>query len=150
MEMDVVFKLSQRLVIDTPNWAQDWAERLMASEMPVLGRSCGFHHWAIRTEAVGMKVLEWARPEILTHLTPRSVRWPVEMIIWDDIRDKLGGKMLEWSLLSYSRPQKAPGYLFREANTAAEYEELAARIGVTLPEPITTEASTNVSDYTIG
>jgi hypothetical protein len=72
------------------------------------------------------------------------------MIIWDDIRDKLGGKMLEWSLLSYSRPQKAPGYLFREANTAAEYEELAARIGVTLPEPITTEASTNVSDYTIG
>lgn len=148
--LDVVFKLSQRFIIDTPLWAQTWGGRLMASDLPVLGRGCEYHKWEIRTEAVGLKISAWSSPEVMAHLTPRQVNWPVEQIIWDDVRDRLGGKMLEWSLLSKARPLKASGYLFREANTSAEYASIARRLGTSLSEPVTTECSTRTPNYVTG
>ena len=148
--LDVVFKLSQRFILDTPLWAQKWGEQLMASDLPVLGRGCEYHKWQIRTEAVGLKISAWRHPEIMAHLTPRQVKWPVEQILWDDVRYRLGGKMLEWSLLSKARPLKAPGYVFREANTTAEYAAVARRVGASLLEPITTECSTRTAKYLTG
>jgi hypothetical protein len=128
--LDFVFKLSHRFVIDTPQWAQGGAQTLLASGLSTLGRSCTYHHWHIRTEAVGMRVDRWHRPDILCHLTPRRISWPTEMVIWDDIRDRLEGTLCEWALMSPARPVAKSGVYFREANSPQQYRELALRLGM--------------------
>lgn len=126
---DVVFKLSTRLVVDTPNWVKETATRLMQSDHQVAGTKCGFHGF-LRLEAIGLKIAAWNRPDILAHLTPRRIAWPTEQVIWDDIRDRFASRMLPLSWMSEARPHKKDGVLFREANSEADYRALAERVGL--------------------
>lgn len=128
--LDVVFKLSQRYVIDVPNWDQNSARLLLDSGLSTLGRRCAFHGFDLRTEAVGMRIDRWHRPDILAHLTPRRVAWAAEGVLWDDVRDRLEGRLCEWPLMSPARPHAAPGVLFRESNAPREYADLAERLGL--------------------
>lgn len=147
--LDVVFKLSQRYVIDIPNWAGDWANHLLQSELSTLGRGCPFHGFPIRTEAVGLRVDRWNRPDILAHLTPRRVNYALEHVLYDDIRDRLEGKLCDWPLMSDSRPQAAPGVLFRESNGQDDYIRLAAKYGFNW-KTVDTRDSNQMEHYRIG
>jgi hypothetical protein len=147
--LDVVFKLSQRYVIDIPNWAVDGANRLWESGLSTLGRACAFHRFPIRTEAVGLRVDRWNRPDILAHLTPRRINYAFEQVLFDDIRDRLEGKLCDWPLMSDARPHAAPGVLFRESNSQDDYIRLAAKYGFKW-KSVDTRDSNQMEDYRIG
>lgn len=147
--LDVVFKLSQRYVIDVPGWAGAWARRLWDSGLSTLGRGCPFHHYPLRTEAVGLRVDRWSRPDILGHLTPRRISYPLELVLYDDVRDRLEDRLCDWELMSDARPHAAPGVLFREANRPEEYIRLAAKYGMSWHEADTRD-STAMANYQMG
>lgn len=130
LEMDVVFKLSQRCIIDKHEWHREAVEILMKSDCCLLGKPCAVHRWAVRTESIGLKIAEWYRWDILAHLTPREIAWPVEQVLWDDMRDRLGERMVPWPILSDARPHQAPCVLFREANAPEDFRRLAFSLGV--------------------
>jgi hypothetical protein len=125
--LDVLYKLSQRCVIDIPNWDQTSAAYLCESNCGVLGRNCSYHGWAIRTEMVGMSVRKWYTPEILHNLFPKNLDRGVEYVIEDILKTKFHNQMLPWTIMSPARPQKAPGILFREANSDDDYKTLAVK-----------------------
>lgn len=129
-QMQVVYKISQRFIIDLPNWHTEGACLLVESGKPLLGRDCTRHHWHVRTEACGLLVCAWHQPAILNHLTPRPVGWPTEQVLHDDLRDRLGGELYPWPIMSDARNKPAPGILFREANRPDEYASLAMRLGM--------------------
>ena len=128
--IDVLAKLSQRLLIDIPDWLDDWAAKLIESNLAVAGRGCSAHGWKVRTEAMLLRVEAWYQPGILAHFTPRRIDTPTEHVVWDAIQQSFGGEMLDWSILSPARPQPVPGIYFREANTAADYAIVARRFGL--------------------
>ena len=145
----VVFKLSQRFVIDIPNWAEDSAALLLDSGLSTLGRGCAYHGFQLRTEAVGLRIDRWNRPDILAHLTPRPINWAAEMVLYDDVRDRLENRLCEWPLMSPARPHTAPNVLFRESNTPEDYIHLAARFGMRW-EHFDTRDSNQMENYKIG
>lgn len=126
---DVVFKLSTRLIVDTPNWVKDTALSLMQSDYQVAGNKCQFHGF-LRLEAIGIKIAAWNQPDILAHLTPRRIAWPTEQVVWDDIRDRFNSRMMPLGWMSDARPQQKAGVLFRESNGPEDYSALAAKIGL--------------------
>ncbi len=130
MGLDVVFKLSQRYVINCPNWIEDSARQLIQSGRATLGRPCAHGGWPIRTEAVGLYVPTWHRPDVLAHLTPRRVDWPTELIIWDDIVDRLDGQLQPWNMVTEGRFTPTPHALFHYANTPQDYARLAEELGM--------------------
>jgi hypothetical protein len=148
--LDVVFKLSQRFIFRRTDWAREAAALLMNSDATTLGRGCSTHGWFLRTEAFGMKISDWFRGDILSHLTPRRTGTACEVVVADDILDRLGGRMLEWEWLSPGRGIPSEWYLFREANSSEEYRQLADQLGVELDTPVPTRDSNQMNDYCIG
>ena len=149
-KLEVVFKLSQRCIFDTPRWAQKSALELIKSGRSTLGRDCTFHHWKIRTESIGLKINDWYRPDIMAHLTPRKIGCATENVIWDDIKERLGGSVACWSLMSPARNEKQAGVLFREANTVDEYYQLGRRLGITVDGSLNTVTSPAQPGYVLG
>jgi len=148
--LDVLVKLSQRYIIDVPRWHELLCDELKASGLATIGHDCQSHGWAIRTECFGMLVNRWTCPEIMAHLTPRRISWPVEQFVFDDVRDRLDGKIHQWSLMSKGRGVRAPGMLFREANAIEDYVDLAARLNVQLGLDMHTTSSEYAPNYLMG
>jgi hypothetical protein len=132
-QLDVVFKLSQRYIINRPDWVDQSARELAASGCATLGQPCLDGGWPVRTEAVGLFVPAWHRPDVLAHLTPRRVSWPTELIIWDDIIDRLDGRLCPWKLVTEGRFTASPQSLFHVANTRQDYQRLAQELGMSGP-----------------
>ncbi len=128
--LDVVFKLSQRYIIDHANWAAESASELLQSGLATLGQSCAHAGWPLRTEAVGLYVPAWHRADVLGHLTPRRVEWPTEFIIWDDIVDRLDGCFHPWKLVTEGRFTACSRVLFHTSNTPQDYQRLAKQLGM--------------------
>jgi hypothetical protein len=131
--LQVVFKLSQRYVINHPEWIDKSACDLVESGSATLGRSCADGGWPIRTEAVGLFVPAWHQPGVLSHLTPRRVQWPTELIVWDDIIDRLDGRLHPWELVTEGRSRPSPRALFHYANSPQDYQRLARELGMSSP-----------------
>lgn len=130
--LDYFAKISQRFIVDIPNWLNDGCEKLHASGMVVAGKPCPQHWFPIRTESLLLKTSAWHRPDILAHLTPREIAIAFELVIWDDITQRFGGKMFPWDILSSDRHVPAHGILFRAANKPDEYKKLAEKYGMFL------------------
>lgn len=131
-QLDIVFKLSQRFIFDTPNWAYQWAEILKNSPYATLGHGCLKYNWKVRTEAMGFKVDAWSEPKLLSKLTPRSLGIYCEKLVELLLNDHFGGELYQWGILSSARNLPKDGYLFREANTPDDYKKLAERLGLSL------------------
>jgi hypothetical protein len=132
-QLDVVFKLSEACIINHPNWVDESAHELVRSGLATLGQPCKDEGWPIRTEAVGLLIAAWYRPDILAHLTPRPVNWPAELILWDDIRERLDGRIRPWHLLTEGRLATTSRALCRTANTPQDYQRLAEELGMSRP-----------------
>jgi hypothetical protein len=151
MGLSFLAKLSQRCMIDRNAWLHSACRVLHESGEPLLGRSCSADGWNVRTEAIVLNVDQWHRPDILAHLTPRRIGWAVEMVLWDDVRDRLGGKMAEWDLLSPSRYLTASDVYFRGANRPSDFERLARRVGLTYTaSDFDTRPSDQQQEYLLG
>ena len=143
-------KLSQRFIITIPNWLQKATHQLMATPFPLMGKACSHHGWKLRTEAMVLKTEAWYRPDVLAHLTPRPFHWAFEDVLWHDVRDRLGGKMLSWDILADARPHRAPGILFREANSPREYRALAAQFKIPWDRGFSCLDSNRMKNYRLG
>jgi hypothetical protein len=148
--LEVLVKLSQRYIVDRPHWTELLLHELTVSGLSTIGRSCARWGWDLRTECVGMRVDRWHRPDVLAHLFPRRVEWAAEMVVFDDVRDRLEGRIHPWSLMSPARCEPIEGMLFREANPPADYQALADRLGVRLEEDFHCIDSTATAGYRPG
>jgi len=150
MGFDILFKISQRLIFDVPDWVNKSAKELINSGQKTLGKGCTQDPWQIRTESVGMLVSAWSKPTILTHLTPRPIQVPPEIVLYDDIRDRLNNSLSRWSLMSDSRYVRKEGVFFRATHSIQDYQNLATRLGVTLQGELTCQASEQMPNYRRG
>ncbi|WP_157469282.1 hypothetical protein [Gemmata sp. SH-PL17] len=137
--LEVVAKVSQRMVFTGAYWLQDGARELLASGLPVASRaSSGAPRWPLRTEAALLDVGAWHRPGVLGRCAPgaywgrRDGGFPAEAAVLELVRELLGGVYWPWPALPVDR-RAGGAFLWHESHAADEYRALAARFGVALP-----------------
>lgn len=155
-KLDALFKLSFRYVIDIPNWIQDWLDDFWKSGWATSSQSCreGNSYFEIRSECMAMDVHKWHNKEILNHVRPRILslvegKWGIaaESVLWDDIRDRLDGRLHKCKLFGEDRFQKHPNQLWHCANSKEEYQLLFDREGVTMDKNFTCQGWVFSGDY---
>ena len=148
--LDILFKLSQRLIFDHPDWVNQSVRELVQSGARTFGKGCTQDPWRLRTESVGILVQAWSKPSILTHLTPRPIQVPPEIVLYDDVRDRLGNSLANWSLMADSRYVRKEDVLFRATHSASDYQNLADRLGIAIQGDLNCQASEQMSNYRRG
>lgn len=165
--LDVVVKLSQRLLPMMAGWATDSARELLgtgsgpADVLPVAtARSDGpdgdpeTGGWPLRTDCLVLAVARWT-PDVLRALTPLdpAAGWRswegryAECVVADLLRERLGGVYWPLSWLHTRRDTPGRGYLWHQSHGRADYERAAADVGLELPPKFTTAASGEMEDY---
>lgn len=138
----VVAKLSQRFLIDRPNWLQDGARDLLASGLPLASRrATGVSVFDLRTEACLLDTARWAHAAVLARTAPRRYWADVptgiaaERVIFRVLEDLLGGHYWPWAaVLGEERVVRDfPDVLWHDNTPAAAYHATAAAHGVALP-----------------
>ena len=147
---EVLFKLSQRLVIDRAGWLTEALQELDDADAPVLGKACEYHGWRVRTESIGLRVAPFLRDDILSQLVPRPLECFVEQIFGTILQKSLGDRLAPWSILSTSRNIAAPGLLFRATHTPDDYRALARRLGMSADHPFTCARAKTLPNYQPG
>lgn len=136
--IDVLVKLSQRFVLDIPDWIHLTAKAMRqtgaatCSRHCFYGRSTRFH---LRTEFLALDVARWARPDVLHALTPRPLGFAAEDLI-DRCRQAVdGGAFLASPLFGEDRHADYPGIAWHdvlpEEVPVARYAAMFAKYGVT-------------------
>ena len=144
---DVLFKLSQRLVIDRAGRLEEALVELDAADAPVLGKACEYHGWRVPTESIGLRVAPFFQDAILSQLVPRPLECFVEQIFGTLLQKSLGDRLANWSILSTSRNIPAPGILFRATHTPDDYRQLASRLGMSADHPFTCARAKTLPNY---
>jgi hypothetical protein len=158
--LDVVAKVSQRMLITRPLWLQDGAGELLASGLPLSSQLCrGIEHFDLRSELVLLNVSQWSRPEVLertrtrTYNPDRAGARSGEDFIWRVVVDLLGGRFCPLSLIGEDRYARDSDTLWHCSTPPDEYRAVAAVFGITLPGDFTTDGwswEDNVGAYNIG
>lgn len=138
--IDYVWKLSQRFVIDRPNWLQESIKSMGKFGAIVSTRPCFYSSramFAFRTECIGLKVLPWIRPDVLNELRPRRLHTAAEFLIEEQYARISGGKpFLATKWLPRDRLLRSDGIAWKDAlpreETDADYRLMAEKYGVSL------------------
>lgn len=128
--LSALAKLSQRCIINRPDWLNQAVDELCRSGAAVLGRGCTHFGWKLRTESMVLDVQAWDRPEIMSELLQPRRQDFAERLVWQIIEQKLGGQLAPWSLLSASRHTRVDDVLFRATHQSGEYDKLAQSLGL--------------------
>jgi len=154
LRLRTVTKLSQRMMIDVPNWIQTDSEHLLSSPYATQAQMLtNFGCEQIRTECVMMVVERWFSSGVLWHYRPRRIPYWNEGHTFDAIArlvdpDKPYPHFLPWQRLSYARGGDSPPAYFREMRDAEkQFCDLAARHGVCLRSSFSTIDSCRSTDY---
>lgn len=148
--LQVLCKLSQRLLIDLPGWLGEAAEGLLASGLATGCQPCreGATVFPLRTEAILFDVARWYRADVLDHLRPRPVTgYPAELILWDDLQDRIGVEFWRWPIMGEDRGTPYPGIIWHCSHPRRAYEALAARYGLELDADFTTAGWQSQANY---
>jgi hypothetical protein len=153
----VVAKLSQRFLPTKTRWLQDGARELLASGLPLASNRCRefwrgtWHYFELRTEACLLDIDQWHRQDILSFLTPRPVATAVEFLIWQWLRERLGGRWHLWSMMpSTCRHHRDPNYLWHGSHTEDEYRQFLKGSGITLDEDFSCKTWADQPGYVMG
>jgi hypothetical protein len=133
----VLVKLSQRFLIDTPNWLADAADLLTRSRESCLTDACieGASRLPLRTESIALDVARWSADEPMRVLRPRRVYPLAAEYVVHQALARVGGGFRVWPLLGGPHRQtRTPGVLWHCNTSPDEYRQLAARFGLTLPD----------------
>ena len=139
LNLDALFKLSFRYIIDIPNWVQIWLDDWWKSGIATSSQACreGNSFFNIRSECMGMDVHRWHNKEILKHILPRVLsveegKWGIsaEAVLWDDIRDRLDGTLHKCKFFGEDRFVKHQNQLWHCCNTRDEYQQIFDREGI--------------------
>lgn len=152
--LQTVTKLSQRMVIDVPNWVQRDAARLLSSGYATQAQMLtNFGREQIRTECVMMDVGRWMTAGILEHYRPRRIPYWNESHTFRAIAHLVDPARpyphyLPWDRLSYVRGGDGPPVYFRDMHNAEEeFRRLAERHGLRLGASFSTTDSCRSDDY---
>lgn len=134
-----VAKLSQRFLVTRPRWLQDGARDLIESGLSIATQRCtGTQRFDLRTEAVLLDVATWSQSEVLSRIMPRRY-WTdsplglsAETVIHRVLKDLAGEFFHPWNLFDEERAAARDGVLWHNANSVADYRQLAANHGVEL------------------
>lgn len=149
-QLKYLVKLSQRLLIDIPLWLYDVAEGMNNSGQPTGCNPCREGHsvFPLRTEAIIFDVAKWHRPDVLDHLRPRPVTGiAAEIILWDDMTDRVGAGMWRWPIMNTDRAERCPGVIWHCSHQYQDYKAIAERYGMKLDEHFTTAGWQSQSNY---
>lgn len=138
--IDYVWKLSQRFVIDRPNWLRESVKSMEKFGVAVSTRPCFYGSramFAFRTECIGLKVLSWIRPDVLAELVPRRLHTAAEFIIEEQYAKISHGKpFLATKWLTRDRLLRSDGIAWKDAlpreETESDYRRMADKYGVVL------------------
>lgn len=136
----VLCKLSQRCLLDLPDWLHLAAEGLLDSGLATGCQPCreGSTVFPLRTEAILFDVDKWHRPDVLDHLRPRPVTgYPAELIVWDDMADRVGIEYWRWPIMGEDRLTRYPGVIWHCSHRREDYEAIAERYGLPLDDHFT-------------
>jgi hypothetical protein len=149
----VLAKLSQRFLLALPRWLQDGALDLLVSELPLATQRCrGREVFHLRTEALLFDVAGWHRTGALSRLLPTR-HGPgrfAETVVYEALRDCLGGIFWPWGVIGEDRYQASPGVVWHTANSMDDYRALAAAFGLGLDDDFTTDGWQNDPAYQYG
>jgi len=147
--IDFVCKLSQRMLIDVPNWLLETCQTLNRYDMHLATNVCYYGdkpYFALRTECMVMRTSAWATSEVLEELHPRVLRMAAEEVIvgvWHKIAN--GKPFLEASFLGQDRLTRHPGIAWKDAmpkaETDADYARIAEKHGITMGDDFNTNHS---------
>ena len=155
-DIDILCKLSQRCLLDIPNWLQDGANELWRAGLSTSSQRCqeGQGRFDIRSECMLMNVQKWAKPEILDHIRPRPLsqedgKWGVaaEIVLWDSIRDRMDGQLHKWNIFGEDRMSKYPGVIWHCSHGREEYKALFEREGLQMDEGFTCKGWIHLPGY---
>ena len=153
----VVAKLSQRFLPTKTRWLQDGAIELLATGLPLACNRCReayrgvWHYFELRTEACLLDIEQWHRPDVLSAFTPRPIATAAEMVIWDYVRDLLGGRWHVWSMMpSTSRHDVDPGYLWHGTHTEQQYRQFFGQFGLAIDEDFSCKTWVDQPGYVLG
>jgi hypothetical protein len=139
-----VMKLSQRFLIDIPNWLHTTSGFLIAKNLPTMSRPCYYGRrrvFHMRTEAVLMNVDFWGKPEVIRELKPRTwnngkFMMAAENLIWSLVNKQVGNRMLGSPIFGEDRTVHYPGVYWKDAGTMEDrmerYQALAKKYDVDL------------------
>lgn len=148
-DLDVICKLSQRMLIDLPRWLQDSSAGLLASGHATGCQSCfeGPHRLPLRTEAILFDVSQWYRADVLARLWPRPIKTiAAEAIVWEAMH-LIESDYWRWPLFQERRTVKDKGTIWHCSHTRADYEKIAKRYGITLDEKFTVRGWQTQGNY---
>lgn len=158
--LDFVCKLSQRFVVDIPNWLPEVIRQMNKFGYNTATRGCFYHHRAVfqmRTECVVMKTLPWLRPDVLERLRPRQLRYATEHLVAEECARINGGqcKFIAPKWLVENRHQRVPGVAWKDALPLEEtvnldYLPMFAKYGVEVGEEFNALHSCVQHGYKVG
>lgn len=164
--IDYVVKLSQRLMVDVPNWIDDTIDlmepgRFGPSIPDGFATACApcFYeanpYFAMRTECVVMRVRDWFQPWVMEQLVPRPLGFAAELLI-DTIVRRLstGHGFINVPGMTKDRYERRPGWAWKDAlpkeSTDRDYAELATKYGMTLGAEFNSHHSVHIHGYAWG
>lgn len=158
LNLDILAKISHRLLVNLPHWIQHYGSILLKRNNAIASQPCiqNGHIFPIRSECCVLNVKEWNRPEIISKLTPLVINpngrpdTDVENILWGIIQKHFHGIMEPLLLLRKDRHLKNPGVLWHNANSLLDYQELGEKFGVILENDFTNIPSQLVPGYKLG
>ncbi|TXH18978.1 MAG: hypothetical protein E6R03_01245 [Hyphomicrobiaceae bacterium] len=158
-DIDYVCKLSQRFVVDIPNWLAEVCRQMGKFGYNTASRGCFYDTRAVfvmRTECVVMKRIPWLRPDVLEALKPRQLPYATEHLIAELCAKINGGecKLLAPKWLPENRHLRVPGIAWKDGipleDSTADYHTMAAKYGVTLGEEFNAQHSCLQPGYRVG
>ena len=137
--LDVVAKLSQRLLILKGSWLEISGRQLLASGLPMsIQKDAGKNEFPLRTEGCLMSIPHWSSVEVLNSILPReyyaSEKRYAEQIIYDALQRHLGGVYWPWDVLSDNREYASPKTLWHNSHKVEHYRAVAREMDVVLED----------------
>lgn len=131
-KLDVVAKLSQRMLFTKSRWLQDGAIELLKSGALLSCRKSEHKEYPLRTEAALLNVSKLNRLDILDTLEPKKHNEDIAEIVIKDLITRLEGEYWPWDILPSNRTYRTPNLLWRHSHAKFEYERVAKAFGIKL------------------
>lgn len=155
-----VWKLSQRFVVDIPDWANKVLKQIdklstTNYHITTICRQCAYGTrpmFTFRTECIGFRVETWRNPSLLEQLVPRELFNAAENIVANAfISHSKGAAFYAPTWLVPDRTQKVKDIYWKEnPGSLKEYQELAKKYRVSLGQDFHTESWFHKPNYKAG
>jgi len=145
-----VVKLSQRFVVDIPNWIADTVRRMKKFQFNTACTQTFYHQRSVfrmRTECVVMETFPWIRPDVLNELRPRMLPMSTEELVSVQCGKINGGRcqMIQPAFLIKDRHARYPNVWWKDNRPEdamnADYSVGFAKYGVKPTEEFSTAHS---------